>query len=145
MLLDYAKKEIAKEERIVCSNADWIALVPYWATWPYETMILPKERHISRMSDLSDSDRQSLADIMIQITTRYDNLFETSFPYSMGFHGAPTGPNAAGDDHWQFHALYFPPLLRSATVKKFMVGFEMQGRPQRDFTPEYAAEVLKSL
>lgn len=144
MLLDYAVQELEKKERIVCMNDDWLALVPYWATWPYETMIIPKKRHIPRMSDLTDAERSSLAGIMKLLTTKYDNLFEVSFPYSMGFHGAPTGPDS-DENHWQFHALYFPPLLRSATVKKFMVGYEMLANCQRDLTAEQAAAKLAQL
>jgi len=147
LLLDYAQQEVAKKERIIVENSDWLGLVPYWATWPYETMILPRSRHILRMTDLTEAERLSLADIMKQLTTKYDNLFECSFPYSMGFHGAPTGPGHESEDcsHWQFHALYYPPLLRSATVKKFMVGYEMLANPQRDLTAEQAAEKLRNL
>ena len=110
-------------------------------------MIIPRNRHILRMTDLTESERMSLADIMKQLTIRYDNLFESSFPYSMGFHGAPTGPGHEKKDfsHWQFHAIYYPPLLRSATVKKFMVGYEMLANPQRDLTAEQAAEKLRNL
>ena len=147
MLVDYAEREIQNQERIVCQNEDWLALVPYWATWPYETMILPRRRHILRMLDLTPVEQVSLAGIMKQLTTKYDNLFEVSFPYSMGFHGAPTGPDVKDKDcqHWQFHALYYPPLLRSATVKKFMVGYEMLANCQRDLTAEQAAKKLHEL
>lgn len=146
MLLDYAEKELNKKERLVCTNEDWIALVPYWATWPFETMIIPKSRHIQRMSDLTDNEKVSFAGIMKLLTTKYDNLFEVSFPYSMGFHGAPTGPDTPEDcKHWQFHAIYYPPLLRSATVKKFMVGYEMLANCQRDLTAEQAAKRLADL
>ena len=147
LLLDYAKQEEEKKERIVVSNADWLGLVPYWAVWPYETMIIPRHRHILRITDLTEAERTSLADIMKQLTIKYDNLFECSFPYSMGFHGAPTGPGHETTDlsYWQFHALYYPPLLRSATVKKFMVGYEMLANPQRDLTAEQAAEKLRNL
>jgi UDPglucose--hexose-1-phosphate uridylyltransferase len=147
MLVEYAKQEIKKQERIVCENEDWVVVVPYWATWPYETMVLPKRKKILRITDLDDSLKTTLAAIMKDITTRYDNLFQTSFPYSMGFHGAPTGPESQGEDcnHWQFHAMYYPPLLRSATVKKFMVGYEMLANVQRDLTAEQAAEKLRNL
>lgn len=147
MLLDYAEKELEKKERLVCVNQDWIALVPYWATWPFETMIIPRQRHILRMDNLTEDEQMSLADIMKMLTTKYDNLFEVSFPYSMGFHGAPTGPQSKDEDcqHWQFHALYYPPLLRSATVKKFMVGYEMLANGQRDLTAEQAAKRLSDL
>ena len=147
MLVELAKQELNKNERIVCQNEDWMAIVPYWATWPYETMILPKKKHILRITDLDSSERETLAAIMKDLTTRYDNVFETSFPYSMGFHGAPTGPSYEKEEwnHWQFHALYYPPLLRSATVKKFMVGYEMLANVQRDLTAEQAAEKLRLL
>ena len=147
MLVEYAKQEVKQQERIVCENEDWIALVPYWASWPYETMILPKCARILRITDLNTSLKITLAKIMKDLTTRYDNLFQTSFPYSMGFHGAPTYSSSAGEDcnHWQFHAIYYPPLLRSATVKKFMVGYEMLANVQRDLTAEQAAEKLRLL
>jgi len=147
LLMDYAKQEDEKNERLVVVNDDWLGLVPYWAVWPYETMIIPRRRHILRMTDLTEKERNSLADIMKQLTTKYDNLFECSFPYSMGFHGAPTGPGHASQDYsyWQFHAIYYPPLLRSATVKKFMVGYEMLANPQRDLTAEQAAIKLRNL
>ena len=147
LLLDYARREEAAKERLVVTNEDWLAVVPYWAVWPYETMVLPRRRHILRMTELSAAERSSLADIMKQLTTKYDNLFECSFPYSMGFHGAPTGPGHEAEDlqHWQFHALYYPPLLRSASVKKFMVGYEMLANAQRDLTAEQAAEKLRNL
>ena len=147
MLINYAKEELTKRERLVCENEDWLALVPYWATWPYETMILPKCEKILRITDLKGNFKVTLASIMKELTTRYDNLFKTSFPYSMGFHGAPTGPLSEKEDwnHWQFHAIYYPPLLRSATVKKFMVGYEMLANVQRDLTAEQAAEKLRQL
>ncbi|KAG8191244.1 hypothetical protein JTE90_003257 [Oedothorax gibbosus] len=144
LLLDYLKEELKTKDRVVLENEGWIALVPYWAVWPYEIMLLPK-RHILRMSDLNVSEKKSLAIIMKKLLTKYDNLFETSFPYSMGWHGAPTGPEVKNCDHWQLHASYFPPLLRSATVKKFMVGYEMLAQAQRDLTPEKAAEQLREL
>ncbi|XP_061172065.1 galactose-1-phosphate uridylyltransferase-like isoform X2 [Saccostrea echinata] len=145
MLVDYVKKELQKQERVVLQNDYWVWLVPYWAVWPYETMLLPK-RHILRIEDLTSEERDALADIMRKLLTKYDNMFEVSFPYSMGWHGAPTGEYLQQDNsHWQLHALYFPPLLRSATVKKFMVGYEMLAQSQRDLTAEQAAEKLKSL
>jgi UDPglucose--hexose-1-phosphate uridylyltransferase len=147
MLLDYAHREVAKKERIICQNRDWLAVVPYWAMWPFEAMIMPKERHILRMSNLTEGEQQTLAEIMQLLTTKYDNLFEVNFPYSMGFHGAPMGPDAKDEEmmHWQFHALYYPPLLRSAAVKKFMVGYEMLANGQRDLTAEQAADKLNQL
>ncbi|XP_078494725.1 galactose-1-phosphate uridylyltransferase [Ciona intestinalis] len=145
MLVDYAARESKSGERTVVENNHWIAVVPYWATWPYQTMLLPK-RHILRMTDLEEVEKQSLAEAMKLLLTKYDNLFKVSFPYSMGWHGAPTGPELESDvSHWQLHAHYYPPLLRSATVQKFMVGYEMLALPQRDTTPEKAAENLKSL
>ncbi|XP_049846697.1 probable galactose-1-phosphate uridylyltransferase [Schistocerca gregaria] len=144
MLLDYLKKELQKQVRVVIENTDWVVLVPYWAVWPFETMILPRT-HIKQMTDLTQDEIESLASIMKRLTTRYDNLFQTSFPYSMGWHGAPTGPYKDNDEHWVFHGIYYPPLLRSATVKKFMVGYEMLAQCQRDLTPEQAAERLRNL
>jgi UDPglucose--hexose-1-phosphate uridylyltransferase len=142
LLLDYLTLELKQNERVVVQNDDWVALLPYWATWPYEMLLVPR-RHVLRLPDLRDSERTSLAEILKRLLTRYDNLFEVSFPYSMGWHGAPT---AGGDvEHWQLHAHYYPPLLRSATVKKFMVGYEMLGEAQRDLMPEQAAQTLRNL
>ena len=142
LLVDYAKAESEKQDRVVVENEDWIAVVPYWAVWPFETLLLPK-RHILRLSDVKDRERNSLAEVIKALTLRYDNLFETEFPYSMGWHGAPT---MEGDfAHWQLHAHFYPPLLRSATVRKFMVGYEMLSEAQRDMTAETAAERLRSL
>jgi len=115
-------------------------LVPYWATWPFELLLVPR-RHVQRLPDLNDEERAALAQILKTSLTRYDNLFETSFPYSMGWHGAPTDDGHY--DHWQLHAHFYPPLLRSATVKKFMVGYEMLAEPQRDITAEQAAQRLR--
>jgi UDPglucose--hexose-1-phosphate uridylyltransferase len=142
MLYDYLEKELETGERLVVSNGHWVALVPYWGFWPFETMLLPR-RHVLRLTDLSEAEQISLADILKRLLTRYDNLFETSFPYSMGWHGAPTDP----DDytHWQLHAHFYPPLLRSATVKKFRVGYEMLAEAQRDLTAEQAAQRLRRL
>ncbi|XP_078127865.1 galactose-1-phosphate uridylyltransferase isoform X2 [Sander vitreus] len=145
LLLQYAKQEAEKKERVVVETSDWLAVVPYWATWPYQTLLLPR-RHVLRINDLTTEEREGLADIMKRLLTKYDNLFEISFPYSMGWHGAPTGPHLNKDNsHWQLHAHYYPPLLRSATVKKFMVGYEMLAQEQRDLTPEQAAEKLRNL
>lgn len=151
MLMDYAKKEMKKPlERVVCDNADWMVVVPYWATWPYETMILPKRRHVLRLSDLTAEERMSLAEIMKEITTRYDNMFQTSFPYSFGWFQAPYAVGSGSDkktanDWWQLHAVYMPPLLRSASVKKHMVGYELCAESQRDLTAEQAAAKLRAL
>jgi len=132
----------AGRERVIVESADWLVIVPFWALWPFETLVLPK-RHVLRLPDLSGEERRGLAEVLKRLLTRYDNLFRTSFPYSMGWHGAPFGD---GDDgHWQLHAHFYPPLLRSATVKKFMVGYEMLGEPQRDLTPEQAAARLREL
>jgi UDPglucose--hexose-1-phosphate uridylyltransferase len=141
LLIDYLKTEVEKDQRIVVENEHWVVLVPYWATWPYELLLLPR-RHVLRLPDLNDAERTALADVLKRLLTRYDNLFEVSFPYSMGWHGAPT---LEGDfSHWQLHAHFYPPLLRSATVKKFMVGYEMLAEAQRDLTPEQAAQTLRN-
>jgi len=147
LLLDYAELETSRRERIVVENGYWLAVVPYWVVWPFEVLLLPR-RHVLRLPDLTGAERNALSDILKRLLTRYDNLFETSFPYSMGWHGAPTGSSrGSGPDypHWQLHAHFYPPLLRSATVKKFMVGYEMLGEPQRDLTAEQAAERLRGL
>ncbi|XP_066568214.1 galactose-1-phosphate uridylyltransferase isoform X2 [Amia ocellicauda] len=145
LLLDYATQEAQRQDRLVVENEDWLVVVPYWATWPFQTLLLPR-RHVLRLNDLSIKERESLASIMKRLLTKYDNLFEISFPYSMGWHGAPTGQYLKEDmSHWQLHAHYYPPLLRSATVRKFMVGYEMLASEQRDLTPEQAAERLRNL
>tara|TARA_Y100001954_G_C15617920_1_gene506228 strand:- start:282 stop:869 length:588 start_codon:yes stop_codon:yes gene_type:complete len=142
MLLDYASQEVAKQERVVCQNDDWVVVVPYWAAWPFETLLLPRF-DVQSMHMLSDSQSRSLAKIIGEITAKYDNLFETSFPYSMGWHSAPFDSEAHPE--WTLHAHFFPPLLRSASVRKFMVGYEMMAEAQRDLTPEQAADRLKAL
>jgi len=140
MLLDYLDEELAQGDRTVVENEAWVALVPYWAVWPFETLVLPR-RHVRQLAALSPAERDALADMLKRLLTRYDNLFSTSFPYSMGWHAAPTD---GGDHlHWQLHAHFYPPLLRSATVKKFMVGYEMLATPQRDLTAEQAAHQLR--
>ncbi|KAL0963277.1 hypothetical protein UPYG_G00352090 [Umbra pygmaea] len=145
LLVQYAKMEAEKQERVVVQNSDWLAVVPYWATWPFQTLLLPR-RHVLRLTDLTSQEKEGLASIMKRLLTKYDNLFQISFPYSMGWHGAPTGPHIKEDQsHWQLHAHYYPPLLRSATVRKFMVGYEMLAQEQRDLTPEQAAERLRNL
>ena len=140
MLLDYARREIQLDERRVLENEHWLAVVPYWAVWPFETLLLPKSA-VQRLPDLKTSQRRSLAEILKLLLVKYDNLFEVSFPYSMGWHGAPY--SEADNSHWQLHAHFFPPLLRSASVKKFMVGYEMLAEAQRDITPEAAAQRLR--
>lgn len=140
LLLDYVKQETDKRQRIVVENEHWMVVVPFWAVWPFETLLLPR-RHVLRLPDLTGPERDSLSEILRRHLTRYDNLFETSFPYSMGWHGAP---NEGGDaSHWQLHAHFYPPLLRSATVRKFLVGYEMLAEAQRDITPEQAAQRLR--
>jgi UDPglucose--hexose-1-phosphate uridylyltransferase len=142
LLLDYLQRECASGDRIVVEEEHWVALVPYWATWPFETLLLPR-RQVQRLPDLRDVERDDLARVLKRLLTRYDNLFETSFPYSMGWHGAPFGGDET--DHWQLHAHFYPPLLRSASVKKFMVGYEMMAEAQRDLTAEQAAERLREV
>ncbi|MGO2507419.1 MAG: UDP-glucose--hexose-1-phosphate uridylyltransferase [Vibrio hibernica] len=149
LLVDYVQSEQQDGARTVVETEHWIAVVPYWAAWPFETMLLPKT-HIKRMSELTDEQRDDLALAMKELTCRYDNLFQCSFPYSMGWHYAPFFENDdqfedKETDHWQLHALFYPPLLRSATVKKFMVGYEMLAESQRDLTAEQAAERLRAL
>lgn len=142
LLCDYYALELASGDRVVCRNDFFLAVVPFWATWPFEALLL-STRHVADIAALNASERLALADILKRLNTRYDNLFQTSFPYSMGFHQCPTD----GHEHseWHFHAHFFPPLLRSATVKKFMVGFELLASPQRDMTPEAAAQKLREL
>lgn len=124
-------------------NPDWLVVVPFWATWPFETMLISRNGN-KRISDLTSPQINNLAVVVKELTTKYDNLFNCSFPYSMGFHGAPTGPKMQEDaSHWTLHAIYYPPLLRSATVRKFMVGFELLCQSQRDLTPEQAADRLR--
>ncbi|RUS14987.1 galactose-1-phosphate uridylyltransferase [Endogone sp. FLAS-F59071] len=143
LLCDYAKTEETAEgrPRIVCENESFVCVVPFWAVWPFETMILAK-RHVVSLPELDEREQRDLANIVRRVACRYDNMFETSFPYSMGVHHAPVD----GKDHEQdchLHLHFYPPLLRGATVKKFLVGFEMLGEPQRDLTPEQAAERLR--
>jgi UDPglucose--hexose-1-phosphate uridylyltransferase len=142
MLCDYVNLEITRRERVVCENDFFAAIVPFWAVWPFETIVVSKQ-HASGFTDLAGEARGALAEILIKLTTRYDNLFQCPFPYSMGYHCAPTD----GIEHpgWHFHAHFYPPLLRSAAVRKFQVGYEMLGTPQRDITPEEAAQHLQNL
>jgi UDPglucose--hexose-1-phosphate uridylyltransferase len=169
LLVEYAELETEQRERVVVENEHWLVVVPYWAFWPFETLLLPR-RHVLRLPDLTEPERDVLAAILKQLLTKYDNLFHVSFPYSMGWHGAPTGlgvniknvighsesdrarqdRDSGGSDedaytHWQLHAHFYPPLLRSATVKKFRVGYEMLAESQRDLTAEQAAGRLRSL
>jgi len=142
LLGDYLEQELAAGERVVVESEHWVAVVPYWAVWPYEYLLIPK-RQVARIDALSEVERDDLANAMKRMLVKYDNLFRTSFPYSMGWHGAPFDGRPVG--HWRLHAHYYPPLLRSATVKKFMVGYEMLAEPQRDITAEQAAETLRAL
>lgn len=139
LLLDYLQWERERNERIVAVNESFVALVPHWAVWPFETLVLPV-RGVSSISELNDNEKNAWADIMQQLLIRYDNLFECSFPYSMGIHQHPTDGNRYPGV--LFHQHFFPPLLRSASVRKFQVGYEMSGEPQRDITPEQAASML---
>ncbi len=144
LLQAYAAREAASGERVVLATEHWLAVVPYWATWPFETLLLPRFA-VQRLPQLTPAQRDDLALALRGLTTRYDNLFRTSFPYSMGWHGAPFSSDDGADaSHWQLHAHFYPPLLRSASVRKFMVGFEMLAEAQRDLTPEQAAERLRA-
>ncbi len=142
LLCDYLNIERAGRERLVCENDHFAVVVPFWAVYPFEVMVLSKD-HRGSVSEFDDRERSALAEILKRLTTRYDNLFQTPFPYSMGFHQLPTD----GGEHkyHHFHAHFYPPLLRSATVRKFLVGFEILGSPQRDITPESAAARLREL
>lgn len=143
LLGDYLTKELQKKERIVIETDEWVVLVPYWAVWPFETMILPRKQ-VERLSETSKEQKIDLAKAMKQLVTKYDNLFECAFPYSMGWHGAPTNSYLDYDtSYWTLHGIYLPPLLRSATVKKFIVGYELLAQSQRDLTPERAALMLR--
>lgn len=142
MVGDYIQREATLGERTVVENDQWLAVVPFWAVWPFETMLVPRRR-VTRLPDLTDQEQRSLATILKRLLTKYDNLFDVSFPFTMGWHGAPF--DARDHSHWWLHAHYLPPLLRSATVKKFMVGYELLDEAQRDLTPEVAAERLRDL
>jgi UDPglucose--hexose-1-phosphate uridylyltransferase len=144
LLCDYAAREGRLRERVVSENDEFVALVPFWATWPFETLVLSR-RHAGSLDALNDRERDALADILKRLTARYDNLFEAPFPYSMGFHQAPVNSRADALGTWHLHAHVYPPLLRSATIRKFMVGFELLGSPQRDLTAEEAAARLQAV
>jgi len=141
LLQDYAEWELAAQQRLVYQNDDWLIVVPYWAAWPFETLILPRTG-ISHFGGLTDTALAALAEALAILTRAYDALFDCRFPYSMGWHNAPTTEPAP---HWRLHAHFYPPLLRSATVKKHMVGYEMLGEPQRDVSAEDAAVRLRTL
>ena len=142
LLLAYLRNELAEGERVVAENESWVAVVPFWAIWPFEILLLPRTQ-VSNMAALNDTQRADLAAMLQRVTAGYNRVFDTPFPYSMGFHPAPSD----NQDHpeWQLHAHFYPPLLRSATIRKFMVGFELLGSPQRDITPESAAETLRGV
>ena len=141
LLCEYVQREAQRGERLVCGNDHFVALVPFWAIWPFETLVVTR-RHLATIDALGNVERDALADVLKRLTTRYDNLFETPFPYSMGVHQQPM--RDTGHD-WHLHLHFYPPLLRSATIRKFMVGFEMLGSPQRDFSPEDAAARLQAV
>lgn len=141
LLLDYAELELSERARVVVENAGWVVVVPFWAVWPFETLVMAR-RPLRRFPELAEADRESLAEVLHGVLIRYDNLFRRAFPYSMGWHGAP-GSNG-DDEHWQLHGHVYPPLLRSATNRKFMVGYEMLAEAQRDLTAEEAAERLRA-
>ena len=142
MLHDYAEVEVENKERVVFSNASFLVICPWWAVWPYETMILPTVP-VRALPDMSSEQKHHLAEAMADITRRYDNLFETHFPYSMGLHQAPLEGTDEEVGASYLHVHFYPPLLRSASVRKFLVGYEMLAEPQRDITPEQAAEKLR--
>lgn len=140
MLLDYLSIEMKKNERIIYENDGFVLIVPFWAVWPFETMIIPKRRIINILQ-LTEEEVSQFADVLKVTTVKYDNIFKTSFPYSAGIHQSPT--DGSSHDEWQMHMHFYPPLLRSATIKKFMVGYEMMANPQRDITAEKSAEILR--
>lgn len=142
LLCDYLALEIKSGERVVCSNASFYAVVPFWAIWPFEIMLISK-RHTTGVDDFTDEERNGVADILKQVAMTYDKLFRVSFPYSMGFHQRPT--DGVAHSEWHFHGHFYPPLLRSATIRKFMVGYELLAMPQRDITAESAAQRLREL
>ncbi len=142
LLTEYVQFELKKKERVVLENENWVVIVPYWATWPFETLLLPK-RAVQRLDELHNNEKETLSEILKLLLIKYDNLFQVSFPYTMGWHGAPFDDK--DNSHWQLHAHFYPPLLRSATIKKFMVGYEMLAESQRDITAEQAADMLRSL
>ncbi len=142
LLCAYLAEELHREDRVVFENAAFVCVVPFWAVWPFETLLLPR-RHVRWLEDLSADERDALADALKRLTVRYDNLFETAFPYSMGIHQAPH--DGGSHEGWQMHLHFYPPLLRSATVRKFMVGYELLAQPQRDLTAEQAARRLRAL
>ena len=142
LLSDYLELELKQNERVILENEHFVVVTPFWAVWPYETLLMSK-RHVTAINEMNDEEQVALAEIINHLTIKYDNLFLTSFPYSAGMHQAPV--NSGPQPHWHWHMHFYPPLLRSATVKKFMVGYEMLANPQRDITAESAAQTLKAL
>ena len=142
LLCDYVTLETKLKERLILENASFTVVAPFWAVWPFETMIISK-RHTTGMDDFNEAERSAFADILKRLTGTYDKLFQVSFPYSMGFHQRPTDGKAHPE--WHFHGHFYPPLLRSATIRKFMVGYELLAMPQRDITAESAAQRLRDL
>ena len=142
LLKEYLKIELRKKDRIVYQNADFAVLVPFWAVWPFETMIVSK-RHFSNLLQIKEKEKYSLAEAVKELTSRYNKLFGISFPYSAGIHQSPTDNKPHPE--WHFHMHFYPPLLRSATIRKFMVGYEMLANPQRDITPEISAQRLREI
>lgn len=140
LLADYVAREVSDGSRVVCQNEHWLAVVPFWAAWPFETLLVSKD-DLRHFGAINDEQSTALASILKELTTRYDNVFNCSFPYSMGWHSAPL--NQESDSHWRLHAHFYPPLLRSATVKKHMVGYEMLAESQRDLSAETAAKILR--
>jgi UDPglucose--hexose-1-phosphate uridylyltransferase len=139
LLGDYLQQELDRAERLVCLNDHWACVVPFWAVWPFETLLLPRRR-VADLAALASEERDALADLLRRLTVRYDNLFRCAFPYSMGWHGQPA---RGAHPYWRLHAVFLPPLLRSAAVRKFLVGYELTAEPQRDLTPEEAAARLR--
>jgi UDPglucose--hexose-1-phosphate uridylyltransferase len=139
LLVDYVEEEARLAERVVVASDHWLVVVPFWAIWPFETLLMPRIP-VARLPDLAEAQRLDLSRVLKRLLVRYDNLFEVAFPYSFGWHGAPYNAETAG---WQLHAHIYPPLLRSAEVRKFLVGYEMLAEPQRDLMPEQAAERLR--
>ena len=140
LLAAYLALELQERSRIVAENAAWVALVPFWAVWPFETMLIPRDANVTTLKELTSEQRSGLAELLQQVTSGYNRVFDTPFPYSMGLHPSPCD----GQPHpeWTLHLHFYPPLLRSATIRKFMVGFELLGSPQRDITAESAAAIL---
>jgi UDPglucose--hexose-1-phosphate uridylyltransferase len=142
LLGDYLDRELTAGDRVVCANEDWVALVPFWAVWPFETMVVPR-RAVPDLPSLTGRERGALASLLSRLLIRYDNLFQCAFPYSMGWHGQPIDPTT--HPGWRVHASFLPPLLRSSTVRKFLVGYELMAEAQRDLTAEQAAARLRDM